>query len=40
VITASFQEATLFIQNYGNSMNQYTRLSECSEKYLELSKQE
>ncbi len=40
VITASFQEATLLIQNYGNSMNQYTRLSECSEKYLELSKQE
>ena len=36
---AKYENESLFIQNYGNSMNQFTRISECSSKYLILKKQ-
>ncbi|MCA8832690.1 hypothetical protein [Hymenobacter pini] len=35
-IPALWQDSVLLIQNYGNSMNEYTRFSNCEAKYLEL----
>jgi hypothetical protein len=32
-------ENTIAIQNYGNAINQYTKLGECDKKYIELQKQ-
>lgn len=37
-IGASYDKDTLTIQNYGNSMNSYTKLSECGRKYIQLIK--
>lgn len=37
-IGASYVKDTLTIQNYGNSMNSYTKISECGEKYIQLIK--
>lgn len=37
-ITARYEDSMLFIQNYGNAMNEYTKLEECGEKYLVLKK--
>lgn len=37
-IDASYVKDTLTIQNYGNSMNSYTKISECGEKYIQLIK--
>lgn len=37
-IDASYVKDTLTIQNYGNSMNSYTKISECGRKYIELIK--
>jgi hypothetical protein len=37
-IDASYVKDTLTIQNYGNSMNSYTKLSECGSKYIQLVK--
>lgn len=37
-IEASYVKDTLTIQNYGNSMNSYTKLSECGRKYILLIK--
>lgn len=37
-ISASYVKDTLTIQNYGNSMNSYTKLSECGRKYIQLIK--
>ncbi|WP_291147744.1 hypothetical protein [Flavobacterium sp. UBA7680] len=37
-IEASYVKDTLTIQNYGNSMNSYTKLSECGRKYIRLIK--
>jgi hypothetical protein len=37
-IDASYVKDTLTIQNYGNAMNSYTKLSECGRKYIELIK--
>ncbi|GAA5645983.1 hypothetical protein [Vibrio proteolyticus] len=38
-IEAEYEDAMLYIQNYGNAMNEYTRFEECSEKYLILKKE-
>ncbi|TYZ06888.1 hypothetical protein FY528_16580 [Hymenobacter lutimineralis] len=38
-ISASWEDGTLRIQNYGNSMNEYTRFGNCDAKYLELRRQ-
>ncbi|MET4107944.1 hypothetical protein [Hymenobacter sp. UYP22] len=38
-ISASWQDSVLLIQNYGNSMNEYTRFGDCDAKYLELHRQ-
>lgn len=38
-IDASYVKDTLTIQNYGNSMNSYTKISECGAKYIRLVKQ-
>ncbi|MEO8535755.1 MAG: hypothetical protein ABI441_18505 [Flavobacterium sp.] len=35
-IDASYVKDTLTIQNYGNSMNSYTKISECGAKYIYL----
>ncbi|MBL3658890.1 hypothetical protein [Fulvivirga sediminis] len=35
-IVGKYEEGTIIIQNYGNSVNPYTRLNECSDKYLVL----
>lgn len=35
-IGASYVKDTLTIQNYGNSMNSYTKISECDRKYILL----
>ncbi|MBF4517148.1 hypothetical protein IRZ71_12365 [Flavobacterium sp. ANB] len=35
-IDASYVKDTLTIQNYGNSMNSYTKISECGRKYIQL----
>lgn len=37
-IEAGYVKDTLTIQNYGNSMNSYTKLSECGRKYIQLIK--
>ncbi|KRB59325.1 hypothetical protein [Flavobacterium sp. Root186] len=37
-IEAGYSKDTLTIQNYGNSMNSYTKLSECGRKYIQLIK--
>jgi hypothetical protein len=37
-IDASYVKDTLTIQNYGNAMNSYTKISECGEKYIQLIK--
>ncbi|MBF4506135.1 hypothetical protein IRZ83_05590 [Flavobacterium sp. JLP] len=37
-IDASYVKDTLTIQNYGNAMNSYTKLSECGSKYIQLIK--
>jgi len=37
-IEALYVEDTLTIQNYGNSMNSYTKISECDRKYIQLIK--
>jgi hypothetical protein len=37
-IGASYTKDTLTIQNYGNAMNSYTKLSECGRKYIQLIK--
>lgn len=34
-----FYENTIAIQNYGNAMNEYTKLGECDRKYVYLQKQ-
>ena len=38
-IAANWQDSVLLIQNYGNSMNEYTRFGGCNAKYLELRRQ-
>jgi hypothetical protein len=35
-IDASYVKDTMTIQNYGNSMNSYTKISECARKYIQL----
>ena len=37
-IDGSYAKDTLTIQNYGNSMNSYTKISECGLKYIQLIK--
>lgn len=37
-VSGQFSENTLTIQNYGNSMNDYTYFKDCQEKYLEFKK--
>jgi hypothetical protein len=37
-IDANYVKDTLTIQNYGNSMNSYTKISECGLKYIQLIK--
>ncbi|KFF07564.1 hypothetical protein [Flavobacterium reichenbachii] len=37
-ISAGYVKDTLTIQNYGNAMNYYTKLSECGLKYIQLIK--
>jgi len=37
-IDASYVKDTLTIQNYGNAMNYYTKISECGSKYIQLIK--
>lgn len=37
-IDASYAKDTLTIQNYGNAMNPYTKISECDRKYIQLIK--
>ncbi|KQX11503.1 hypothetical protein [Flavobacterium sp. Root420] len=37
-IDASYVKDTLTIQNYGNSTNSYTKISECGLKYIQLIK--
>lgn len=37
-IDASYAKDTITIQNYGNSMNSYTKISECGRKYIQLIK--
>ncbi|MEO8237385.1 MAG: hypothetical protein ABI793_06290 [Flavobacterium sp.] len=37
-IDASYVKDTLTIQNYGNAMNSYTKISECDRKYIQLIK--
>ncbi|MDW8851671.1 hypothetical protein SD960_16310 [Flavobacterium sp. MMLR14_040] len=37
-IGASYVKDTITIQNYGNSMNSYTKISECGLKYIQLIK--
>ena len=39
-ISAVWQDSVLLIQNYGNSMNEYTRFGGCNAKYLELRRQQ
>ena len=38
IIYAKYEKESLIIQNYGNNMNPYLRLSECEDKYLLLKK--
>lgn len=37
-IDALYIKDTLTIQNYGNAMNSYTKISECEQKYIQLIK--
>jgi len=37
-IDASYAKDTITIQNYGNAMNSYTKISECGRKYIQLIK--
>lgn len=37
-IDASYVKDTITIQNYGNAMNSYTKISECDRKYIQLIK--
>ncbi|MBS7232569.1 hypothetical protein KHA90_16240 [Flavobacterium psychroterrae] len=37
-INAGYVKDTLTIQNYGNAMNSYTKISECGRKYIQLIK--
>ena len=37
-IGANYATDTLTIQNYGNAMNSYTKISECGRKYIQLIK--
>nr|WP_199158464.1 hypothetical protein [Pedobacter sp. ASV2] len=37
-LQGSLTDGEIAIQNYGNSMNEYTRLSECGDKYIHLIK--
>jgi hypothetical protein len=37
-VSAQFKENTITIENYGNAMNEYNYFPDCSEKYLEFSK--
>ncbi|WP_316802817.1 hypothetical protein [Pedobacter nototheniae] len=37
-LEGAFNDGEIAIQNYGNSMNEYTRLSECGDKYIHLIK--
>ena len=37
-VEAKFENETLFIQNEGNSLNQYTNFKKCDAKFLELKK--
>jgi hypothetical protein len=37
-IGANYVKDTLTIQNYGNAMNSYTKISECGRKYIQLIK--
>jgi len=37
-IGATYVKDTLTIQNYGNAMNSYTKISECGLKYIQLIK--
>ncbi len=37
-IQGKYEDETIIIQNYGNSMNPYTRIGECEGKYLQLKK--
>jgi hypothetical protein len=37
-ITGMYSDGSVTIQNYGNSMNEYTKLGECGLKYIELNK--
>lgn len=37
-IDALYEKDTLTIQNYGNAMNSYTKISECGLKYIQLIK--
>jgi hypothetical protein len=37
-IDASYVKDTITIQNYGNAMNSYTKISECGRKYIQLIK--
>ncbi|UOG75734.1 hypothetical protein MTX78_03855 [Hymenobacter tibetensis] len=38
-IEVAWQDTMLVLQNYGNSMNEYTRFGQCDAKYLELVRQ-
>lgn len=38
-VEAVWQDSLIVIQNYGNSMNEYTRFEQCDAKYLELVRQ-
>ena len=37
-IEGRYENQAIHIQNYGNEMNSYTRISECGNKYLQLKK--
>jgi len=37
-VSALYLDGAILIQNYGNAMNEYTFLSECDQKYIELHK--
>lgn len=39
-ISGKLMNNIIIIQNYGNSMNQYLRFSECDTKFIELKKEE
>lgn len=39
-IEGKYEDGIIVIQNHGNNMNPYTRISECDSKYLHLKKKE